>query len=286
MTLWHSEDLDLARYLSKLGLAGSLEPTPDTLRDLHRAHVTSIPFENLEIIAGRPILLDLESVQRKLVTRRRGGYCFEHVTLLAAALERLGFRFTALSGRVILGDGAPETRPATHALLVVEFDDGTRYLCDVGFGRGPLEPLPLIDGAEVNQGGWRFRLSTSPVGDLFASEHWTLWQLGEEWVGRASFTLHPQFPIDYAVGNHFVSTSPRSPFTARTFVQYFDEHVHQTLDGTTWTTESPDGTAQSRQLSPAELPDLLADVFGIELKNDDRAAVIAAETDRTTETGS
>lgn len=89
-----------------------------------------MPFENLEIMLGRSIPLDVESLQDKLVARRRGGYCFEHGALFAALLERLGFRFPALVGRVTMG-APPASRLATHALLAVEFDDGTRKLCDV-----------------------------------------------------------------------------------------------------------------------------------------------------------
>lgn len=275
MSPWRSTDLDLPAYLTKLGLSAPPEPTLAGLRALHRAHVTTIPFENLEIILGRPVLLDVSSVQDKLVGQRRGGYCFEHATLFAAVLDQLGFRFTALSGRVILG-GDPESRPATHGLIVVEFDDGSRYLCDVGFGRGPLEPIPLADGTEVDQDGWAFRLTQSPLDDIFATPQWTLHQRGAEWITRHAFTLNPQFPIDFAVGSHFVSTSPRSPFTARTFVQRFAEGAHHTLDALTWTKQSPDGTEIIREVAPAEVPGLLADAFGIDLTSDDRAIIVAS----------
>ncbi|ALG83534.1 arylamine N-acetyltransferase family protein [Gordonia phthalatica] len=279
MSVWHSDQLDLSAYLDRIGVPGPLSPTPDTLRTLHRAHVASIPFENLEIIVGRPVPLDLSSLQAKLVDRRRGGYCFEHATLLAAALEQLGFRFTALSGRVVLG-GDPATRPPTHALIVVEFDDGSRHLCDVGFGRGPLEPIPLVDGTEADQGGWRFRLTRQSMDDLFATDRWTLHQHGREWVARHVFTLNPQFPIDWAVGNHFVSTSPRSPFTARTFVQRFSAAEHHTLDATTWTVELPNGEEAVQEVDPARLPALLADVFGIDLDDADAQSLVSAETAR------
>lgn len=276
---------DLDAYLAKLGFTSAPPPTLDTLRALHRAHVTTIPFENLEIIAGRPIPLDLPSVQRKLVDQPRGGYCFEHATLFAAALDHLGFRFTLLTGRITLG-ADPATRPPTHALIVVEFDDGSRHLCDVGFGRGPFEPVPLVDGAEVDQVGWRFRMTSSEMDDVFGTPRWSLWQHGEDWIDRHAFTLNPQFAIDWAVSNLFVSTSPRSPFTARTFVQRFSEDAHHTLDATEWTTASPTGEQTTVSVDPAELPTLLADVFGIVLDDADRRAVIEAETARARKTDS
>ncbi|MCF8569128.1 arylamine N-acetyltransferase [Gordonia sp. HY002] len=277
MTTWHSDDLDLPAYLARIGVTGEPSPTLDTLAALHRGHTTSIPFENLEIMLGRGIPLDLESLQRKLIGSRRGGYCFEHVTVFAAALERIGFRFTALSGRVTLG-GDWSSRPPTHAVIVVE-SGGRRYLCDVGFGRGPLEPIELVDGTDVDQDCWRLRLTSEPVGDVFGTDRWILWQrVGDDWVDRHTFTANPQFPIDYRVGSHFVSTSPRSPFTTRPFVQRFAADAHHTLDDSTLTTAAPDGTQTSREVPVDELPTLLRDVFDIDLTDADGRSLVASET--------
>jgi N-hydroxyarylamine O-acetyltransferase len=221
VTTWHGDELDLDAYLTRIGFDGERLPTVQTLAALHRAHTTSIPFENLELMLGRPIVLDLDALQNKLIRQNRGGYCYEHVTVFAAALERLGFRFTALAGRVTLG--ADTKRPRTHALIVVEFDDHRRWLCDVGFGRGPLEPIELIAGNEVD---------------------------------------------------HYVSTSPRSPFTARPFVQRFAADVEHILDGTTWTTTNPDGSCATRHVEIRDVPALLAGTFGTVLSDDDSAALI------------
>lgn len=280
MTTWHGGDLDLDAYLTRIGFDGEKTPTAQTLAALHRAHTTSIPFENLEIMLGRPIVLDLDTLQHKLIQCNRGGYCYEHVTVFAAALERLGFRFTALAGRVSLG--AQTIRPRTHALIVVEFDDGTRWLCDVGFGRGPLEPIELVAGNEVDQDGWQLRLSSAPLGadtEVVHPDQWTLWQRSSvdgtiQWIDRHVFTLDPQYPVDYAVANHFVSTSPRSPFTARPFVQRFAADVQHMLDGTVWTTTRPDGSSTAREVPVADVPAVLADTFGVALSEHDRAGLI------------
>ncbi|MCT7368498.1 arylamine N-acetyltransferase family protein [Mycolicibacterium llatzerense] len=280
MTTWHGDELDLDAYLTRIGFDGERHPTAQTLAALHRAHTTSIPFENLEIMLGRPIVLDLDSLHNKLIRHSRGGYCYEHVTVFAAALERLGFRFTALAGRVTLG--AEAVRPRTHALIVVEFDDNRRWLCDVGFGRGPLEPIELIAGNEVDQVGWQLRLSRAPLGadtEVLHPDQWTLWQRSSvdgtvAWLDRHVFTFDPQYPIDYAVGNHFVSTSPRSPFTARPFVQRFAADVQHVLDGTTWTTTNPDGSCSTRHVEISDVPTLLADTFGVALSSDDAAGLV------------
>ncbi|MQY04610.1 arylamine N-acetyltransferase family protein [Actinomadura macrotermitis] len=258
---WDGGEIDLDAYFARIGYHGERAPTLETLKALQRAHVTGIPFENLDAVHGRPVLLDVPSLQAKLVGQRRGGYCFEHVRLFAAALERLGFAFTGLTGRVTIG--SDDMRPATHAVLRVVVD-GRAWLCDVGFGGGPLEPIELRDGIEVDQDGWRFRLERSE-GEL-GNELWIMHQFGADgWVDRHMFTLDPQYPIDYEVGNHFVSTHPRSPFAARPYAQRFAVDVHHVLDDLKWTTTRPDGRSEVRELEPGEREKVLEEVFGIVL---------------------
>ncbi|MFT4201398.1 arylamine N-acetyltransferase family protein [Gordonia sp. (in: high G+C Gram-positive bacteria)] len=278
---WHGAELDLAALLTRIGFDGEPEPTLSTLAALHRAYTTTMPFENLDIFLGRPIPLGIAELQDKLVQRRRGGYCFEHATLFAAALEALGFRFTAALGRVSMGAAEPMHRPATHALLVVEFDDSRRCLCDVGFGRGPLEPIPVEDGTEVDQEGWRLRLTRDADGPRGSAQAWTLWQRSEVdgavgWIDRHRWTLDQRHPVDFAVGNHYVSTSPRSPFTMRPFVQRFLPDRQETLDGRTWTTVAPDGsvTAQ-RTVEIEEFPQILDERFDVELTDTEATDLVA-----------
>ncbi|MEV6139722.1 arylamine N-acetyltransferase [Nocardia sp. NPDC051990] len=269
---WNGAELDLDAYLARIGYRGDRTPTTATLRALVYAHTTTIPFENLESILGRPVPLDLESLQDKMIRHQRGGYCYENVGLFAAALERLGFGVTGLSGRVTMGvsDGL---RPATHALLrVTTSDDDRVWICDVGFGSGPLAPYELVEGGEFALGDWRFRLERG-TGEL-DSDRWVLHQFGRDgWIDRYTFTLNPQYRIDFVVGNHFVSTAPRSPFTTRPFVQRFLPDVHHVLDGLTLITEYPNGSSETRELEPAELPKILAEVFDIELSEPDAIAL-------------
>ncbi|MFG1797296.1 arylamine N-acetyltransferase [Nocardia sp. NPDC049149] len=271
---WNGAEVDLDAYLTRIGFDGDRAPTVATLHKLVYLHTTSIPFENLEIILGRPIPLDLETLQDKLVRRRRGGYCYENVTLFAAVLERLGFGITALSGRVTMG-AESGLRPATHALLRVTTDDDDRvWLCDVGFGSGPLAPFELTTGlGEFALGQWQFRLERT-VGEL-DNDLWVLHQFGKEgWIERYAFTTNPQYRIDFAVGNHFVSTSPRSPFTTRPYAQRFLPELHLTIDGTTLTEERPDGTSEVREIEVPDLPKILAETFDIDLDPADAAALV------------
>ncbi|MEV5831349.1 arylamine N-acetyltransferase [Spirillospora sp. NPDC052242] len=277
---WRGDAVDLPAYLKRVGLDAGLPPTEATLRALHRAHVTSIPFENLEIMLGRPIEVDLESVQAKLVDRPRGGYCFEHSGLFAAVLERLGFQVTGLLGRVMMG--AVKLRPPTHGILHVRLPDQPAdepgWLCDVGFGGGPLEPLRFDDGAEVEQDGWNYRLRRDPSGPARhgSADGWELHErVPDGWLRRHVFTMNEAYRIDFEALNFYVYAHPRSPFTTRPFVQRFLPEAHRVLDGTTVTVTRPDGSVETREHAPAALPDVLASDFAITLEGDDPARLVA-----------
>ncbi|SDL30577.1 arylamine N-acetyltransferase family protein [Streptomyces indicus] len=274
-SVWQGEDLDLEAYLERIGFEGPRDATLDTLGRLQRAHTTSIPFENVHAVLGTPLPIDLDSVQERLVRRRRGGYCFEHVVLFAAALERLGFDLTGISGRITLG--AAKITPATHAMIVVRFpeddaDDDRAWLCDVGFGSGPTAPIELADGAMLEADGWRYRLLRGP-GAL--TDTWSLQQDGPDgWTDRNTFVLVQQYPIDYRVGSHYVGTHPRSPFVTRLFAQRFTGTHHHQLDGTLWKTFTPDGTHVEKEVDPADLGRLLAETFDIRLEEGELAAIL------------
>lgn len=196
--------LDLDAYLARIGVRGPLAPTLDTLAALHRAHCATIPFENLDILLGRPIALDVAAVEAKLVAARRGGYCFEHNTLFQAALEALGFRVGALAARVRAGTA--DLRPRTHMLLRVDLPQGA-FVADVGFGAdGLVQPVPLAQDHEtwVESVGHRLRRE---------ADVWVLQgNLGGEWSALYAFTLEPHHAVDFVMANHFTSTYPGSPF--------------------------------------------------------------------------
>jgi N-hydroxyarylamine O-acetyltransferase len=205
------DDLDLDAYLQRIGYRGSLTPELETLHGLHFSHATSIPFENLDVLLGRPISLELSDIQDKLVYGVRGGYCFEQNRLLAAALMRIGFQVTGLSGRV--RRGSPAIRPRTHMILSVAVD-GESWLADVGFGsEGLLFPVPLKNFEAIQQHAWTYRLVRE--GDLHVLQ--TLYDEG--WFDLYAFTLEPQYHVDYMMGNYYTYSHPRSPFTNTLLVQ-------------------------------------------------------------------
>jgi N-hydroxyarylamine O-acetyltransferase len=262
--MWSSERFDLDAYLTRLGYDGDRTPGLDTLRAVQRAHVLTLGWDTLDSFLHREVRLDVEAVQDKMVRDRRGGYCYEHVTLLAAALESLGFTFTAISGRVQLGAGIDAARPATHAMLLVEAD-GRRWLTDVGFGASPLDPIELTDGARSESGPWPYLLRRQAV--THGDPGWAVYEPDETapdgWTVRQVFTENPQYPVDYTVGNHFVATHERSPFVRRPYVARLRTDRYDTLDTLVWTTRRPGEAPQERTVRPDETPALLAEVFGI-----------------------
>ncbi|MER5729894.1 arylamine N-acetyltransferase [Streptomyces sp. NPDC002138] len=286
---WSGAALDLDAYLLRIGYDGPREPTLGVLRDLQRAHTTGIPFENVHAVLGRDLPLDLPSVEARLVGDRRGGYCFEHVLLFAAGLERLGFHVTGLIGRVSLG--APKVLPATHGLLAVTArDDDREWLCDVGFGAGPLGPIELADGAHIAYEGWQHRLERRP--GAHGIDQWWLYQTSPgpsgpdddperprtPWIDRHTFTLTAQYPIDYVVGSHFVGTHARSPFVRRLFAQRMTPAAHHSLDDLTLVTTLPDGTRTTEEIAPDALDGTLCAVFGIALTDEELRLIAARRT--------
>jgi hypothetical protein len=133
--------LDFDAYLRRIGLDPAGKPA---WQAVHRAHATTIPFENLDSHRGIPVSLEQADLERKLVASRRGGYCFEHNLLLASALEHLGLGVEPMLARVSVGGAPRETRPAGHLVLRATDGDGRQWHADVGFGLGTLlDPIPF-----------------------------------------------------------------------------------------------------------------------------------------------
>jgi N-hydroxyarylamine O-acetyltransferase len=257
-----TEELDLPAYLARIGYAGDVDPTIETLTALHRAHVLSIPFENLDILLGQPIRLDLRSLQSKLVYGRRGGYCFEQNTLFAAVLEHLGFEVTRLAARVRMGDD--RSTPRTHMTLAVDVGE-TRLLADVGFGGDTLlDPIAFDNEEPVRQAAWTFRLGEEGNVRVLRGLR------AGEWLDLYAFTEEPHLPVDYEVSNHYTSTWPHSPFVRKIVVQRSGLEERWMLIDDEFRIERPDGTQLHTVASPEERLTILADRFGLVFPSDTR----------------
>jgi N-hydroxyarylamine O-acetyltransferase len=196
---------DLNAYFERIGYGGPARADAATLQAVHEAQVGAIPFENIDVLLGRPLDLSHEGIARKLVTARRGGYCYEQNLLLLAALRAIGFEVTALAARVRMGYGGP--RPRTHALLRVSAD-GADWVADAGFGlSGLLAPVPLRAGAEVTLPLVSFRVADEDGLFLMQAR-----KDEGDWENLYVFSLEPQHEVDFVMANHFTATWPRSPF--------------------------------------------------------------------------
>jgi N-hydroxyarylamine O-acetyltransferase len=264
--VWDAGALDLDAYLGRIGDDGPRDPGVATLTRLHRAHVAAVPFENLDIMLGRGIAVDLPSVQAKLVGRRRGGYCFEHATLFGAVLQRLGFRVDRLLART--GDPLEHPRPRSHMVLRVATGDGP-WLADVGFGSGLLTPLPLAEGGPHRQGAWAYELVRGPD---------TAWRLREHdgagWTAIQTFTEEPQYQVDVEVANHHTATSSGSPFVRQPIVVRKDETSVRRLIGREYTVDRPGEPVVRRRCADGEYAGVLRDL-GLDLPTGEVEALVA-----------
>ncbi|MGK5697888.1 arylamine N-acetyltransferase family protein [Streptomyces sp. URMC 128] len=259
---------DLDVYLRRIGWEGERRADAATLRGVHLAHMRAIPFENLDALRGMAPSLDPADLMAKLVHSRRGGYCYEHNTLFACALEALGFRVTLLAARVVVGADSIASRPRTHMALLAEVPGEPRpYLADVGFGAigALLEPVPLVADVEFAGAGRRHRLVHAPHdGPL---EMWLLQAHDPgkgDWSSQYAFTLEPFEKPDYDVINWHIATNPRSPFSQRLYVQHLSAARHLLLDGRLLTRTGSDGTVTEREVTrEPEVRRLLEKEFGI-----------------------
>lgn len=246
---------DLNGYLDRIGLHGH-----PSIAEVHRGHVTSIPFENLDPHCGIPISLALGDLERKLLTERRGGYCFEQNLLLKAALEELGTEVDMFLARVRFGAPPGAVRPRTHLVLRVRID-GFDWHADVGFGRGgPFEPLPFGPGGECVQSGWRFRIiEEGPELVLQTVQE-------EEWVDVYSFLPYSVPLADLETANWFTSTHPSSPFVTGLIATIQADDGSRTFlsdwSGLALTEQTPSGTTVT-PVEQGEVSELLATRFGL-----------------------
>lgn len=199
--------MNVSAYLARIGYTGTVTPTVETLTQLHRAHMFTVPFENLDIALGRKIVCDETAFVRKIVDRRRGGFCYELNGGLAGLLRELGFQVTLLSAQVPHQDGT-DSPEFDHMALRVDLDEP--WLADVGFGDSFVEPLRLKPGIEQPQHGWIYRLvEKQGTFDMERCEP------GGSWKRQYSFTLLPRRLEEFAPMCHYHQTSPESPFTRK-----------------------------------------------------------------------
>ncbi len=257
-----TDHIHLKAYLDRIGYAGPLEPTPTLLEAFVQCHIAAIPFENINVLLGRGVDLAPSAVDRKLLIDHRGGYCFEHASLMRRALEAVGFDVRQYLGRVWVKGFDRPAPPATHAALKVEKDNQS-WLVDVGFG-GFLPNRPLrwrLDTPQSTDYG-EYRLSETRVGYLLESLYKDQWSPLYELLD-----FHWQ-AVDFKVANHYTATHPDSRFRRRLQVARTERTARTTLADNRLKRVSIDGVRDEIVLDAAGLADALARHFGLPVATD------------------
>ena len=241
---WQVDRLDLAGYLHRLQLP-ALAPSRGALAELHERHVRTFTFDNIDVFLGQHPGVSLDKVQEKFVGRGRGGYCFEHSTIFAAALQRLGYDVRRHLGRV--GDPTTGSQQGRTHMVVEVVLHGQRLLCDPGFGVSLRRPIPMIDGAEDDHlPGWRYRMRHTRGGwalDRRRDGGWEVTHTTDELEVR---------PVDVVMGHHFTSTFPGSHFTQGLILTKHLPGSHVAVTEGTLTIRTPGQPTEHRPLRRGE----------------------------------
>ncbi|MBQ7298492.1 MAG: arylamine N-acetyltransferase [Clostridia bacterium] len=250
----------IANTLSRLGLEmpEPLRPTKDLLFSIQYQFTQTVPYENIDILRGIPLSLEEEDLYDKIVTRHRGGYCFEINGFLGMLLRAIGYDVTDYMARYLRGE--TEIPMRRHRVLIVTCDDGAKYICDAGIGQSAFRyPLPFIEGVEDHQCGEIYRLDRDDFYGWVISD----WHHGA-WRRFYGFTEEPQLNIDYVMPSFWCEKHPDSPFTSAYMLSIKTSDGRKTLDGNVFRVFAGDEVTE-QTLSDAEIPDVLDTVFGIRL---------------------
>lgn len=255
-----TSEVDLDAYFRRIGYTGERTPTLETLREIQRLHTAVIPFENLNPLLGLPVLLDMDSLQQKLVHSRRGGYCFEQNQLLRHVLLALGFRVKGLAARVLWNVPEGEIKAISHKLLKVAVGDDW-YLADVGFGGlSPTGPVKLELNTVQKTPHEPFRLIE--INDELVLQA----SVKDEWRSLYCFTLREHQVPDYEMFSWFLCHHPNSYFRSNLAVARSTSDRRYGLRNTVFTTHLLGGESEQRQLTRvAEIRTILDEIFWITL---------------------
>jgi N-hydroxyarylamine O-acetyltransferase len=241
---------DAAAYLDRIAYSGPTEATAETLAALHRAHMLTVPFENLDLHLGRRNVLDPEQVFDKVVRRRRGGWCFELNGLFALLLEHLDYTVTRCAAAVVLSD--PPTPDFAHLTLRVDLDEPR--IADVGFGDSFTAPLRLDDAGDQVRDGRAYRLERS-------DGRVTLMQDGTR---QYVFTLTPRRMPEFQ-GMCDALQTPPGHFTDAPICSLLTEDGRVSLAGMRLITTTSAGRAERELADESERAAVLLETFGVDL---------------------
>ena len=249
-----SDTFSLDRYFARIGYQGKAAATVDTLTNLMRHQLFSVPFENLDVQAGKIVSLVPEDIANKILSQSRGGYCYEVNGLFAMALESLGIPYRFIAARPMF---YPVKRPKTHMAIIAEVE-GKQWLCDLGFGsyglRAPLA-LDRLD-TSVQQDHDQFMLTRA--GDEFVLKAF----VDDAWANQYGFNLSPQEFIDFMPANYLNSTHPDAIFVQKLLLVKHHADGRDILLGNRLKRVHC-GRVEVQELSDDDVADVMRERFGL-----------------------
>lgn len=255
----HRSNARVIAYLERIGYQGPLDGSAEALASLQERHLHSVPYENLDIVRGVPLSLDIELLYDKIVVRRRGGYCFELNALFGWLLRELGYPVTDYMARFWRDEPNPPPKRRHHVLRVEA--DGVPFLCDVGVGGiVPVRPVRLTEGLEQRQGEEMYRLEQDSYFGWVLCE-----RKGKDWERIYSFTEEPQLPKDYIMASYWCEHSPDSIFKRQRMAAIRTADGRNSLSGGEFRMFRPDGVHTQTPLTEEAFRQALRELFGIVL---------------------
>ena len=251
---------DVTEYLRRIGFSGSLDGSVATLAKLQELHLKTVPYENLDILVGRPLSLEMEDLFDKIVHQHRGGYCFELNALFGWLLSELGYPVVHLMARFWRDEPDLPPKRRHHVLRVTA--QGKDYLCDVGVGGIiPRAPIELVLGREQVQGDECYKLESDP---FFG------WMLCErrhgEWKRLYSFTDEPQLEKDFTMATYWCENAPDSIFRKEAMVSIHTDEGRNTVSGREFKRFTSSGVESFVAQTEAEYKEALRAHFGLTLR--------------------
>jgi N-hydroxyarylamine O-acetyltransferase len=244
-----ANNFNLQQYLDRIGYLDNPQPNILCVAEIMKKQLRSVPFENLDVQAGKIVSLDPDHIVKKIVDEQRGGYCYEVNGLFAMALEAMGIAYHFVAARPMF---YPVRRPKTHMALVVMLAD-KKWLCDLGFGSyGIREPIALDQlDTDIHQDNDKFRLSKT------SEDNFLLQALVDgEWKNQYEFNLTPQEWIDFSPANYLNSTHPDAVFVQKYLVILHTNGGRKILFGNSFKVIEQ-GVSTSTELDQNEIPDVL-----------------------------
>lgn len=249
------ESFNFADYCKRVGFTGDAKANEQTLFALMRAQLFSVPFENLDVQAGKLVSIEPRDIVNKIIYHPRGGYCYEVNSLFAMALTALHIEYKLIGARPMF---YPTRWPKTHMVVLAKLGD-EQYLCDVGFGSfGLRAPFPLSKTNQIIQQDDDFFQLLSEDGKNYILQA----LIDGKWVSQFEFDLYPHDLLDFIPANFFNSKNPETVFVQKLLVVKHNPRGRKILLGNSLKTIEK-GLTTVKEYPPEDIPNLLKEEFGL-----------------------